>query len=100
MNEIETTDRTLIDSLLAAHVANSPAEHVETLESPGENTGDAVVSKPAIKARGVKTLRVIELINSMGEADKGELVKAIMAEFNTTKANATAFIYNARKRMA
>lgn len=99
MNEIETTDRTLIDSLLAAHVAYSPAQ-LRALESPGENTGDAVVSKPAIKARGVKTLRVIELINSMGEADKGELVKAIMAEFNTTKANATAFIYNARKRMA
>lgn len=92
MNETNTTDVELIES--------QPAGSVETMESPGENTGDAVVSKPTVKARGVKTLRVIELINLKGMENKAELVKAIMDEFNTTKANATAFIYNARKRMA
>lgn len=71
---------------------------VETTAIPVENNGDAVVSKP-VKARGVKTLRVIELIKEMGLEDKPALIKVVMEEFNTNKANATAFIFNARKRM-
>lgn len=78
--------------------------NVETTEIPGENKGDAVKSpapKKAFRAvRGVKTLRVIELMNTMGVENKGALVQAIMDEFKTSKANANAFIFNARKRLA
>ncbi len=48
----------------------------------------------------MKTLRVIELMNTMGVENKGALVQAIMDEFKTSKANANAFIFNARKRLA
>ena len=58
-----------------------------------------VETKPKSRIRGVKTMRVKELIESIGLDNKEGLVKAIMEEFNTSKANANAFIYNVKSKM-
>lgn len=56
---------------------------------------------PVLKAPkvGTKTAQVIEVINRLGEVNKEVLLDEIVKMFGTTRANANAFIYNAKKKM-
>ena len=87
-------DNVIVDEVVAVEETVS--------EAPVQEDPVAVEPVKEVKRRGlrgVKSLRVKELIETMGLANKEFLVKVIMEEFNTSKANANAFIFNVKAKM-
>lgn len=87
-------DNVIVDEVVAVEETVS--------EAPVQEEPVAVEPVKEVKRRGirgVKSLRVKELIETMGLEDKPALVKAIMEEFGTTKTNANAFIFNVKAKM-
>ena len=87
--ETIVTESSVIDIPAVEPVAEILTEPVTEPEKVSKRRG----------LRGVKSLRVKELIEAIGLDNKPALVKAIMDEFSTTKANANAFIFNVRAKM-
>lgn len=62
-----------------------------------------IVEAPAKQGKapkaGSKTARALEIVKSIGLANKQKCIEAIMAEFQTTKSNANAYIFNVSKKL-
>lgn len=78
-------------------VAKMPAP-VLTPEVAAELNKVTIAGMADKPKKGSKTEAVANLIRTIGLADKEACIKAIMAEFNTSKANATCYIYNIVKK--
>ena len=115
LNDVEVTEAEYKAAMKAHDIESStkyhtvsPVNYVEP-KAPKAKKSRKVAKMPApvvvkpVEAvakvkKGSKTEAVANLIRTIGLADKEACIKAIMAEFNTTKANATCYIYNVLKK--